>query len=195
MSIANHDIDIALQKILQRTLEQTVKACSPDSTWSIQSAGSLDDIQHDHCIVLTISSFKFRVMCLLHLTMNQSTRDFVAQASGTKTEELDKSALLDYLLEMSNSMSGNLKRNLQDFCPPMGMSTPNLLERSCLHFDDFVTFAHGAHAAAMHSYQSESTFAASILVSIKQEQDFDLKNYNDYDYAEDTDSGGELELF
>lgn len=193
--MANHELEADLHKLLRRTLEQTLKACAPSAAWQIGKVDTLDEIRHEHCIVLTISAFKFRIMCLLHLSLDATTKGFVSEA--THAETLDDSAQLDYLLEMSNSLCGNLKKNLQSSCPPLGMSTPNLLDRSCLRFEDAVEVAHGVHACAMSAPNMPSFLAASILLSLKDGHDFYLQPY--LETAEDTgaadDNAGELELF
>lgn len=195
MATAHHDISMALGKILQKSLEQTLKTHAPQSTWTMKPTDSLATINHEQCIVITISSFKFRVLCLLHLTLNKTTKQFVADASAIKTEELNQSAYLDYLLEMSNSFCGNLKRMLQSSCPPLGMSTPNLLDRTSLVFADVVDLTYSLHCGAIADYSEPALFAASLLVSLQDKNDFSLRHYQDIEAESQVDNSGELELF
>lgn len=195
MATVQHDIGLALGKILQKSLEQTLKTSAPNTSWSLKNVDSLAAISHDHCIVLTISSFKFRVMCLLHLNMNKLTKQFVAEAISIKPEDLDETAYLDYLLEMSNSFCGNLKRMLQGTCPPLGMSTPNLLDRSCLTFDNVFKMTHQQHCCAIADYSEPPIFAASVFVSLQNLQDFKLPHHQDIEAESEVDNSGELELF
>lgn len=192
--MANHDLDANLCKLLQRTLEQTLRACEPEVPWQISKAASLDDIRHEQCVVLTISAFRFRILCLLHLSLDATTRAFVAHA--TSAQALDEAAYLDYLLEMSNSLCGNLKRNLQSSCPPLGMSTPNLLERSSLRFEDSARISHEVHACAMTTPGAPSFLAASVLLSLIDEDDFHLLPFQEAVGADvQEDGAGELEMF
>ncbi|MES2817892.1 MAG: hypothetical protein V4812_02765 [Pseudomonadota bacterium] len=195
--MANHELEANLHKVLQRTLEQTLKSCAPDTPWQIVRANTLEEIRHEHCIVLTIAAFKFRILCLLHLSLDATSRAFVANATATQPEALDESSYLDYLLEMSNSLCGNLKRNLQSSCPPLGMSTPNLLERSSLRFEDSATISHGVHACAMPTPGAPSFLAASLLLSLKDARDFNLLPFHEMasEIAASDDSAGELEMF
>lgn len=195
MATAHHDIGMALGKILQKSLEQTLKTNAPNTHWSLKSVDSLASLNQDHCVVLTISSFKFRIMCLVHLNMNKTTRQFVADATLVKPEDLDESALIDYLLEMSNSFCGNLKRLLQASCPPLGMSTPNLLDRSCLALDNVFNVTHQTHCSAVADYSEPPLFAASLFVSLQNLQDFKLPHYQELDAESEVDNSGELELF
>lgn len=199
MASSSSHIDSSLAKMVHKTLQTTLNETAGDAQWHVKNDDALANIPHTHCIVLTISSFKFRVMCIMHLSMNQNTRNFVANATNTKPQELDDSAFLDYLLELSNSLCGHLKRNLQGTCPPLGMSTPNFLERSSLVFEGILDIAHQAHASAMTAPNTPSLFSASALVSLLDEKDFEIQQYQSYGSDEDdesnVDNSGELELF
>lgn len=195
MATAQHDIGPALGKVLQKSFEQMLKISAANHTWTFKPTDSLASISQGHCIVLTISSFKFRVMCLMHLTLNKTTKQMVADACSMKLEDLDESAFLDYLLEMSNSFCGNIKRMLQNTCPPLGMSTPNLLDRSCLAIDNVFKVTHQSHCNAVADYSEPPLFAASIFVSLQNPQDFQLPHYQDIEAESEVDNSGELELF
>lgn len=197
MHKANYEIESTLNKLLQATLEQTLKGCAPNVAWVIGKVEKLEELQHDRCIVLTISSFKFRIMCLLHLSMDAANRKFVAEATSTRPDELDDSVYTDYLLEMSNSFCGNLKRHLQSSCPPLGMSTPNFLERASLKLDEAFEPAYSAHARAQLVANSPALFSASALVCVKHDDDFSLQHYQEHvgEVNSQADSSGELELF
>jgi CheY-specific phosphatase CheX len=195
MAAPYHDTGLALGKILHKALEQTLKTSAPNTSWSFKSAEGLSNFAHNHCVVLTISSFKFRIMCLFHLSLNKLTKQFVADACMTKVEDLDESAFLDYLMEMSNSFCGNLKRMMQGTCPPLGMSTPNLLDRSCLTLDNVFNVTHQAHCSAIADYAEPALFAASIFVSLQNPQDFKLPHYQEIEAESEVDNSGELELF
>lgn len=195
MATVQHDVGPALGKILQKAFEQTLKTNAPNTHWSLKQIDGINAAKHEHCVVLTISSFKFRIMCLLHLSLNKTTKQFVADAIGVKTEDLDETAYLDYLLEMSNSFCGNLKRLLQNTCPPLGMSTPNLLDRTCLSFDNVFSISHQAHCSAIADYSEPALFGASVLVNLQNPQDFKLPHYQDIEAESEVDNSGELELF
>ncbi len=196
MRTANYELDATLYKLLQVALEQTLKACAPSIPWVTGKVEALHELRHEHCIVLTISSFRFKIMCLLHHSMDAANRAFVADATGTKLEELDESVYTDYLMEMSNSFCGTFKRHLQGSCPPLGMSTPNLLESASLNFDN-IKLSHCVHVRAQSAIGAPSLFAASALVIARNEGDFTLQPYQDYASEIDSaaDSSGELELF
>lgn len=196
MRTANYELDATLYKLLQVALEQTLKACAPSIPWVTGKVEALHELRHEHCIVLTISSFKFKIMCLLHHSMDAANHAFVADATGTKLEDLEDAVYTDYLMEMSNSFCGNLKRHLQGSCPPLGMSTPNFLGSASLNFDN-IKLSHCVHVRAQPAIGAPSLFAASALVIARNEGDFTLQPYQDYASEIDSavDSSGELELF
>ncbi|WP_079204606.1 hypothetical protein [Pseudomonas sp. CC6-YY-74] len=197
MRKANYELESTLNKLLQTTLEQTLKGCAPSAPWVIGKVETLEEVRHEQCIVLTISSFKFRIMCLLHLSMDAANRKFVAEATSTRPGELDDSVYSDYLLEMSNSFCGNLKRHLQSSCPPLGMSTPNFLDHASLKFNDAIKPSYSAHARAQLATSSPALFTASALVCVKHDDDFSLQHYQEHvgEINTQADSSGELELF
>jgi CheY-specific phosphatase CheX len=196
MSTLQHqNVGGALFSVVQHSLEQTLKTSTPNLQWQINAADSIKSIDLEKCVVLTISSFKFRVMCLLHLSLDDSTRKFVAEATSTKVDALDDSAFLDYLLELSNSFCGNIKRHLQTTCPPLGMSTPNLLDRSCLDFNNVVDISHSVHTSARTNPKSAALFAASVLVSLQDNHGFNVRYFQEVTNDGSGDDSGELELF
>lgn len=191
------EVESTLSRLLQSNLEQTLNSCQPASSWSSSRADSLNDIPFEHCIVLTISSFKFKIMCLLHMNLDEANRQFVAQAMHIKQGDLEEDAYSDYLLEMSNSLCGTLKRHMQSSCPPLGMSTPNFLQRTCLSIEHALTPLYSVHARCRDNQGNTALFAASLLVFSSQPEDFHLKNYNEYIKScnDEADASGELELF
>lgn len=192
-----NDIHIALSKAVLKSLDQTLKSCTPAEYWQLRNLDSIEALKHDHCVVLTISAFKFRLMILIHVTLDKATREFAADALGIKVEELDESVYLDYLLEMSNNLCGHLKRNLQASCPPLGMSTPNLLNRSSLSFDAIVKLSHVVHATATRRGTHTPLLAVSALVSQKDDSAFQIHALPEWDIenSSEVDNSGKLELF
>lgn len=191
------EVESTLSRLLQSTLEQTLSGCKSDGGWSCSRAESLKEIPFEHCIVLTISSFKFKLMCLLHMNLDEANRQFVADAMHIKRGDLQEEAYSDYLLEMSNSLCGTLKRHMQSSCPPLGMSTPNFLQRASLSIAHSPAPRYNVYARCRDSQGNAALFAASLLVFSNQAEDFQLKHYKEYvkDSNDEADTSGELELF
>jgi hypothetical protein len=192
--MASHfDLDRLLEKTTQHSLEQALRTSAPNLSWQIRPAASLRDLKHDHGIIITISAFRFRLYCLLHLSLKAPIRQFVADCTGVKAADLNDNALIDYLLELSNSFSGNIKRNIQETCPPLGMSTPNLLGHGALLFDSVLKCDHQAHVSAYVASESLPLISASCLISRSHEVELELPEIQESDTSFDT--SGELELF
>ncbi|MDX1693487.1 MAG: hypothetical protein R3208_06965 [Ketobacteraceae bacterium] len=185
-----------LAKALEVALDMTLREAQSDSHWTFKRESSVNHFGMDHCIVLTISAFRFRVMVIMHLSFNDKIRSFLADIMGAKLQELDDDKLIDRLLEISNSFCGHIKRHLQETCPALGMSTPNLLDSACLALDDVVDIAHEAHIKAINSQGSEPLFGATALVSLLDNVNFKINQPNTADQGGgDFESFGELELF
>lgn len=185
-----------LAQMLEVALDLTLREAKRDSTWNFKRESSVNSFDMNHCIVLTISSFRFRVMVIIHLSYDQRVKQFLADIMGAKLQELDDEKLIDRLLEMSNSFCGHMKRHLQETCPPLGMSTPNLLDSACLSLDDVVEIAHEAHVRASDSMGSGVLFGATALVNLLDDSDFHIKQPQASDQGGgDFESFGELEMF
>ncbi len=195
MSVPNSANDLSLLRMLQKTLDQALSESIKDKNWDIRPCDSMADIEQGYSVVITISSFKFRVITLLHVNLDQQTRQLVADTAGTKLQDLNDTDFIDYLFEMGNSLCGNLKRLLQNTCPPLGMSTPNLLPHASLAFDELLDLKHSAHVTARTSPNEPSLFGASVLVALSHETNFVVDNISYTEASNDFDNSGELELF
>lgn len=191
----NSEIDSSLQQVGRRSLDQMLTSMGSQHQWQIRSAEGASDIKHSHSILITISSFRFRLFCFLHANLDATTRQFVADATQTKLQEVDETALLDYLLEMSNSLTGNVKRFIQSTCPPLGMSTPNLLSRACMNFDDVLRSKYSTHLAAFCDGQGTPLFGLTCMINLQKEDGFMLPASRELEPEIELDSSGELELF
>lgn len=191
------EVESTTSRLLQGSLEHMLAECQPTGDWSCSRADSLAEIPFEHCIVVTISSFKFKIMCLLHMNLDEANRQFVSEAMHINRSDLQDDAYNDYLLEMSNSFSGTLKRHMQSSCPPLGMSTPNFLHRSCLSVDQTLAPRYNVHSRSRDNQGNSALFAASLLVFSKQPEDFQLLQYKEFvkDSNDEVDASGELELF
>ncbi|MCG8668466.1 MAG: hypothetical protein MI867_03565 [Pseudomonadales bacterium] len=185
-----------LARMLEVALETTLTESSHQGECNFRREQAVNEFEMEHCIVLTISSFRFRVMVILHLSFDDRMRQFIADLTDTKKQETDDEKLLDWLLEMSNSFCGHVKRHLQDTCPPLGMSTPNFLDSACLSLDGVVEVAHQAHVKMTDAYGGEPLFGASVLVSLLDDADFKINAPQAVSQeGGGFESFGELEMF
>ena len=80
-------------------------------------------------VILTISSFLFRLVTIFHFDENPATRDYFAG------DAVDKS-LDEVFSEAGNLCCGAMKREVSRYFPHTGMSTPYTLSSRCISFLD-----------------------------------------------------------
>ena len=140
-------------------------------------------------VVLTSSSYVFRVMVLIYFNDNPETKTHFARRSGTSAAEMSQQEFVDALCEAANMCSGGFNRELGRFFPHIGLSTPNILERNCA--DHLNSLNPGLVRHFKVDINSATLFHASMCVC----------DYATLDFAyspaaqEDTVADGELELF
>lgn len=196
MASDNFQIQNGLDNMLETALTATFKDLGSQTEWSMRREQTLDAVKQSNCIILTISSFRFRVMCILHLNLDDKIKSFLADAYNTKVNEITEDKLVDYLLELSNSFCGHVKRYLQDTCPPLGMSTPNLMDSDTLVFDKILDVHHEAHISSCEYKGSPAFISATALVSQLDDSGFNVPLYQaTNDGGGEMESFGELEMF
>ena len=80
-------------------------------------------------IVLTISSFLFRLLTIFHIDDTQELKDYFTRGSNERS-------LVEALSEIGNLCCGAMNRDLLNYFPHLGMSTPYALDSKCMSFID-----------------------------------------------------------
>jgi hypothetical protein len=83
-------------------------------------------------VMLTVSSYRFRVLLFIHFQRNDATRLHLAALGNTTTGEMRDERFADAMMERGNLCCGALNRELSRFFPHLGMSTPCILHGSAL---------------------------------------------------------------
>ncbi len=131
-------------------------------------------------LVITSSSFTFRMMVLLRADDSPATRSYysASEISG---------AVGDTLLEATNLFCGAMNRELAHHFPHLGMSTPYALNRGCLSYIEELRPQH------------VSSYAITINECVRVQATLCLCGYApiDFSVAKVTleDTTGALELF
>ena len=81
-------------------------------------------------VMLTVSSYMFRVLLFIHFDRSLVMRAHLASMGNVTVETMDNERFDDELMERGNLCCGALNRDLSIFFPHIGMSTPCLLKRS-----------------------------------------------------------------
>lgn len=162
-------------------------AAQPDDTCDIGSVPDLSGVKDTKCVVLTISSYLFRLMVLIYFTPDTPTKAHFSRASKIDASAMSEQALIDAISECANMCCGALSRDLSRVFPHIGMSTPNILDKESSSSLHTLNCGHIQHFTV--DINKATRFHASLCVS----------DYADLDFVVDTTasdvSSGELELF
>ena len=156
--------------------------------WQMQAV--LDDINTQHFIMLTVSSYDFRMMVMLHFSCNEASKKYIADSLKLDVAELFTDQYYDFLAEIGNNFCGTFKRELCQYFPHLGMSTPNLLACESLKYVKSWPIDHEVHIKALAEDSIE--FYGSLYVSSFADLDFDLIPHPPCEAVVET---GALELF
>lgn len=162
-------------------------AVSPEARCELDPLAALEEIRQAKMVALTIATYLFRVIVLIHFNPDRLTGEFFAKARGTGADAMNGQALQDAIAESGNICCGILNRELSAFFPHIGMSTPNIIDRQCAAHIAELDCSHVEH------FRLAGEDAAPICVSLC------LCAYAEVDFAPDLTeqsvSTGELELF
>jgi hypothetical protein len=171
---------------LTRALQASLVA-SDDQPCEIRVISDLDAIEASTTVVLTISSYLFRLIVMIHFSADQSTREHVARINKIAPEEMSEQSFHDAIAECGNICCGILNRDLGAIFPHIGMSTPNIIDTRCTAYLDMLDSGHIQHFEV--SIEQAPMFHVSMCVC----------DYADLDFAVDVNEAsadtGELELF
>lgn len=160
---------------------------SPEDTCDVRVIEDTGDIKEKQVVILTVSSYLFRVLTLVHFTLNQPMKEHLASINRAPVEGMETQDFLDVISECGNICCGALNRELGKFYPHIGMSTPNLLDRNCL---DYLQTLHAGYVKHFEVRINDSiTMHASLCVCDYADLDFVV------DKTESTEENGELEMF
>lgn len=181
----------ALEAVFERSLRET-SVPSDDSRIEIgrRTAFSGPVQEKRRLLVLTISSYEFRIVVLFDFNLDAHTESYFAQLFRSPEPRIAGQALADAFSEYVNMICGTVNRLISSENRLTGMSTPFVLETSCK-----------AHIQRIHPEQT-----LIFNVKIGDAMKFDLvlclcvSNGARLDFEVDLGSqeqtvGGELEMF
>jgi hypothetical protein len=170
--------------------KQAIKGALPasaDDRCEVTVIEDVSQVQGKQLVMLTVSSYLFRAMTLLHYTLDDKLKQHLAAISRKPVDELSDSECLDVLGEVGNILCGALNRDLAHHIPYLGMSTPNFLDNHCLDFIDALGASFVRH------------FEIDLNGSLKLYATLAVSEFADIDFRADTtvveENHGELEMF
>ncbi|OWY30563.1 hypothetical protein [Herbaspirillum robiniae] len=170
-------------------LQQALKASMvpSDASAEISVIDDIAAISEKKIVVLTVSSYLFRLMVMLHFSPDAATRGHFARLNRVDPSEMDDQGFMDAIAECGNLCCGILNRDLGRFFPHLGMSTPNVIDSHCAAYLQRLNAEHIRHFAI--DVPESPRLHVSLCVSAYAEMDFAVS-------ADEQDvSTGELELF
>jgi hypothetical protein len=177
------------ENLLHRCLEESLRT-EAHAAWQLEPGAEPDDIKVQRFMMLTVSSYDFRLMVLLHFSCDEASMKYVADSLKLGAAELPLTRYYDFIAEVGNNFCGAFKRELGHYFPHLGMSTPNQLGRESLKHVKSWPIDHEIHIKA-HSEEG-AEFCGSLYVSSFGELDFDLVQQSK---SEEIVEMGALELF
>jgi hypothetical protein len=138
-------------------------------------------------VLLTMSTYVFRVVTLLYFTLDEPTKRYFAGINTTQAQGMSDSDYLDSICECANTFCGALNRKVARHFPHIGMSTPDVLDRNCVDYLHQLNAGYAKH----FEVQVSDAFAlyASVCVCDFAHLDFTV------DQTRVEEAVGELELF
>ncbi|MBK7052562.1 MAG: hypothetical protein IPH54_18775 [Rhodoferax sp.] len=173
-----------------RLLLQSLKgslAPSTDDAFELTVLPDLGEVKESKFVILTISSYLFRLMVLIYFSPDETTKEHFARINNVPVAEMNEQAFFDAIAERGNICCGILNRDLGHYFPHMGLSTPNILDKECSSKLDVLGCGHIQHVRV--DINSSVHFHASICVCDYADLDFVVE------VSEEEDSTGELEMF
>jgi hypothetical protein len=179
---AKDSFDFLLQGSLKNAL-----ASSPDDRIEVAVVEDIKEAKEKKVVLLTVSSYVFRVMTMVYFTLNKDTKAHFAAINRTDAEGMSDSDFLDVICECGNIFCGALNRELAQHYPHLGMSTPNVLDRECVDYLSELDAGYTRHFKI--TINDGLTMHASLCVCDFADIDFAV------DMTQTEESNGELELF
>jgi hypothetical protein len=179
---AKHSLDQWVRDSLQAALSN-----SDDTVSSLDTVATLDDLRATHVVMLSVASYRFRLMLLIYFSHDEATRAHFARSKKIAPTELTAQALEDAICEASNMCCGAFNRALGQVFPHLGMSTPNIVDRRCANHLHLMGFGHLQHFRL--ELGSGLQFHASLCVSEDDTLDFEAQ------HLAPAQATGELEFF
>lgn len=160
---------VGLEKLFPQWLEESLRT-EAHPKWYIQPIEA-NGIGAKRFVMLTISSYAFRMIVILHFTSDAASIKYVSDCKKIASGDLSISTYNDYLSELGSMLCGAIKRGLFQSFPQLGMSSPNQLDCDSLKYVNSYPIDQAFHFKAKANDGTE--FCSSLYISSIDEFDFD----------------------
>ncbi|HET8694969.1 MAG TPA: hypothetical protein VFM33_09910 [Aquabacterium sp.] len=177
----------AFDYIVINSLKGALSSSSDDRV-EVEVIDDVKDAKEKKIVLLTVSSYLFRVMTMLYFTLNKESKQHFAAINRSDPQSMTEGDFLDVICECGNIFCGALNRELAQHFPHLGMSTPNVLDRDCVDYLQELDAGYIKHFKV--AINDMVTMHASLAVCDYADIDFTVDMSSNAD-----ENNGELELF
>lgn len=160
---------------------------SADDVCEVAVLDDCSQIKEKKMVVLTVSSYLFRLVVLLYFNADAATREHVARSRNIDESDMEEQDFYDSISEFGNICCGTLNRGLAPYFPHIGMSTPNIIDKYCSSYLNRLNCGYIKH------------FRVDINDSVHFHIGLCVSDYDNIDFVvevqQDDSSTGELEMF
>lgn len=181
----SHNAKQALGEMLRQGIKASLLV-SPDDPVTITPVEEVGGMAASKIVILSVSSYLFRLMALIYFTPDELTKAHFARINKVSASAMDEQSFNDAILECGNICCGSINRALARVFPHVGMSTPNIIDKQCALYRGVLDSSYEQHVAI--AIPDGPTFYASVCIKEYEDLDFEA------DVAEEAVSG-ELEMF
>jgi len=178
--------EVALDFLVSGALKSALPAACAEPG-SVSIVADAKEIAGKKVVLLTMSTYVFRIVTMLYFTLDEPTVRYFGGAEATETQRMSDADCIDSICECANTFCGALNREVARNFPHIGMSTPNVLDRHCVDYLHELDAGYAKH----FKVQVSDSFAlyASVCVCDFAHLDFTV------DQTRVDEAVGELELF
>jgi CheY-specific phosphatase CheX len=175
----------ALQQMVIRAI-QASPLVQHDQKRNVEIQEHATQASTERAVVLTVSSYQFRLTMLIQFRNDMATRTHFATFNRMNVAEMGEQEFVDAIREAGNICCGNLNRDLVGAFAHVGMSTPNIVDQRCVDYLGKLSADYVRHFEMLDD--AGPPFAVTVCINAFAPLDFSA----DFSEAEET---GELEMF
>ena len=176
----------SFDRLMQASLKSGLPANGGGVT--IEPMPSLDKIKEEKIVILTVSSYLFRLIAIIYFKPDAETRAYFDRSAAEGAPALSEEEFLDRISECGNVCCGALNRDLGKHFPHVGMSTPNIIDKDCMRYVDLLGCGLVKHYR-MRLDDGPTLYATLCLT------DYGTVDFHVEQTAVEEVSTGELEMF
>lgn len=182
----------AIEKLFDDSLQANSIASPEDAcvVTTLANVGQPDKAEKHQLVLITISSYSFRIVTLFDFNENAETAAHLAKVLHRTDKLLSGQALFDAYSEFINMVCGKVNREICTAVPHLGMSTPFALESACAQYLSTLkpTHIHPIEATVNQSVR----FRITVCICAANDANLDFQIIHSAQHNTPT---GEMELF